>query len=1549
MKKFFNKPFKKISNKWHGRGKMKCCIVLSAAFLLAVVCAVVVSSYIYAETDGAIVIVIDYGSCGTIGVQTINFDYWGSDTLSRNYENGTNGNSYGVSIGYDYRTIDYAVYASNQGYKYNGTDILLNAGYETAALNSTSTDLSNLKVTYVIPFSDSDIRYIDEIEYEMGAFYNGVYASDWVINEISIYYVEDANSFGGCRFYGSISDKAYLPLKGFYLFHARPYQNYKGCCTFDGNGFYYYPMVIENDLEFGVKSNGRMNIIRADYTTEVNDYIIKIDLADVYDAGISAYLTEYKDLRKLTETALKEYLVLELKYKDWLGNTQTLKYPVTLCTLIEMYKGANTPDALCAGLMQQGSTAAFRISIPDCSEITGMSLIYSEDAGSQCNLIWYQDPKGSVYVNPAAESYNGTLPSDDVLKFVGISIYDGSSSNIRVDNGSGLLWNMSVTGTPLYYYASSSEDGTEIKPGETVNVWNQLTKYKSGDNYTPKTTKKSGTTYLVLMNTDDISMSGSPDNMTAKFQYVTYSGAVKETPEYDVKQANLELYGYIYRSGSSCVAQYNLGTKPGQTIGFLVTLSDCDYFTSFTLKGEKSGWEYQLGSLEVWYIKSIGDRVMSEYSGSYTDRIITRNYDLSGNYRILNYNDQSNKLFINSLSPSATINFKSGSAISTGDVDWNSIRDRMTYEEATQDFEFSKSRCQYTVDVEIDSNADAESDDSGSANKFYFQLIFKGGVSGYVLANQQLSSDRFRVGKTESFTINTNQDYGQLVSIRIIPDDISESNDIYDKMNVKRITVTLNSSEALSTKWVISDVGWRGIDYSEEGAKSTASGRMGRSEAEISHSYLVTSTGYSLNLLFAITTSSWSGYESYSGTLTGVIGYTDMENTRQTKEIDVASLMCEYSNQAKEYKSNDTVHALVPNYVTQNKATTGRFIVSLSDVKSIEYIILNSYGTRVNNTWKISDISVFQIKSLGMVNKNIYGEYQRTAETELICSLETKNYEWSMPAGKASSHKFVFNENKIEIDMGSSTWTSAITRTPESETDVLNIFVFMDAAKSDSITKYDMNGTVYYHKSSDETNEYAASFKKMNKDTANNMFYALGVSAGGASSIPQIYLKATGGNSAFARVSYVIIQQVRSGVVIDTYGYKVNSNVEIPGGCTTQYYGSMSFDGMDYRQTVTLQVSPNAGSVTLSEENNLAVAIKYTSTLGNGSSVYSSRYIYLTDCEYEELKKGQVVTVTFDEAYVKDITGLTIAAIGDVTSVIEMATVVNEKKTDTDTYEFEKMYSFTTAVTPSVNPRTISPSASAQIGYIGFEITTSDANPQLPENVQLVIHYIDNSGNAATRTITDLRSYIVSGGIASGDTLKAEMLISGVDEFRYVEIVPSDDDSRKTTAWSVATAKATARVGAEEKSVSYSFNTTIYEDEPKNINIADINMTVVALIYDETSETYNRRTFRSGLSDAAEGIIVKASKEIRFDISLAGSYDSIDVVCKRVVNGSTVEDAECIVSFETVTVDKDTGNSEYTVVFRSAQARAAEYQIVFTSSEMQNVSVTVNIVAESET
>ena len=116
------------------------------------------------------------------------------------------------------------------------------------------------------------------------------------------------------------------------------------------------------------------------------------------------------------------------------------------------------------------------------------------------------------------------------------------------------------------------------------------------------------------------------------------------------------------------------------------------------------------------------------------------------------------------------------------------------------------------------------------------------------MANQQITSDGFRSGYTETFTISTNQNYGELKGIRIIPEDVTSDSEPFDKLQVDRVTVSEHNNGGCYISWIIDNIGWIEIDYSDELESVTPRGQRARTAAELSKLYKVSYKERMLNL-----------------------------------------------------------------------------------------------------------------------------------------------------------------------------------------------------------------------------------------------------------------------------------------------------------------------------------------------------------------------------------------------------------------------------------------------------------------------------------------------------------------------------------------------------------------------------------------------------------------------------------------------------------------------------------------------------------------------------
>jgi hypothetical protein len=118
------------------------------------------------------------------------------------------------------------------------------------------------------------------------------------------------------------------------------------------------------------------------------------------------------------------------------------------------------------------------------------------------------------------------------------------------------------------------------------------------------------------------------------------------------------------------------------------------------------------------------------------------------------------------------------------------------------------------------------------------------------------------------------------------------------------------------------------------------------------------------------------------------------------------------------------------------------------------------------------------------------------------------------------------------------------------------------------------------------------------------------------SSLNKVYVKAQSAELVDAYIDHMIVQQVRAGVVINTFYLDCehrNSEMEF-------YALPTSIQGTETdEQKVYLMLGDETEAANLIAENrDVAVALQYT-TVSGGNQVFTSRYIYVTDQQYQSI------------------------------------------------------------------------------------------------------------------------------------------------------------------------------------------------------------------------------------------------------------------------------------------------------------------------------------------
>ena len=886
----------------------------------------------------------------------------------------------------------------------------------------------------------------------------------------------------------------------------------------------------------------------------------------------------------------------------------------------------------------------------------------------------------------------------------------------------------------MIYYATTLSTGNRISPGSSVSF--NLMDYNSED---PLIAEDNTYNLLVRLKTDILDGSGSDGNLKLRLSYTERNGGEKISKYYTVKQEVLNYLGYwpSYDAKRSNYA-YLQGMSEGNYVEFPLSLNDIGSVSSVELSLDNySNDEWQTSGVYIGVLDTIGKRR------------IYRQVSIAGSevsdYRIVR---SSESMYLPPfpiglqllLTPGRTykISAGTGTVIQSADtVDFDTVRYSMSFEQTSLDLGYVKTVKTYDVNVKVADYPTANSinGDSGSKNHFFFQLRFKNGSSAFVLANQQLSSDGFRAGCSEMFSISINRDYNELTAIRIIPEDSTNDSNEFDKLNIEYITVTERAYGGTSMQYVIDDIGWIEIDYHDEAEGSAIIGSSGRTVADIARTYSVSYKRDVVNLYCEVEALPWivddpdfdqTTSSRFKASLSADVDYIDYDGHPQTMSFDVVSRMYDYMNKTPvsyEANSDGSNQALYDNMGTISDpewmlrpSHKDRFsFPPLPNAKTITSITFQGTNrSKGQAQWVIGNLSLYTIVTdSGVISLTADKEYYRKMETEALCMMEfddlsTKFVQLLLPSGMSESVTIPLSYNELpQLTVGG--WTPAVTKFPESSNDYINLYIYP--------SKESRNITTYKYDEDDPTKiidindvavsaaiQYNLPFSKVMQINQNPLrvygsgskdavFYYLGLSAENMQSLKKLSLSCRNSSILF---DHAIIQQVRDSVIVNTYTMTLGHASAIMGLSATPSKAVTVYDnkkqkillsfGADTKEAALFGSSGSSGSV-----RDIAIAFKYKSSLdkamGSRMPEYYTPYVYLTEVGINRIGPGLMAEIPMEIPYVQEITGYRLVSFGNIDATVDSAMIMNysyEKKDkdytrETYTYVGEKLeecYSF---------------------------------------------------------------------------------------------------------------------------------------------------------------------------------------------------------------------------------------------------------------------------------
>ena len=1213
--------------------------------------------------------------------------------------------------------------------------------------------------------------------------------------------------------------------------------------------------------------------------------LLRLDLADTGNGGFECLAGRYSLGAKtnIAQQRFCETAALTVRYTDVYDCQRDVFLPLIINSLGSVYDVAG--NLTICGYAQQGDTLVIPALLPDAVKITSVSIVTGEEAAIAKTGLTAASTN-TIFRERAAAS------EKDKISILSFSTYSAATCNAYLEGTDGATLLFDITPgelNPNCYSTASSIEGIVTDVG-SPKVFS-LSYYTSESKHAPVLKPEDRLDrYLVTMSTDNVLTAGTISDMTISFNFDNMKGKPATSGTYSVKDAVRSFYGDW--PGNVVDFAYQYGLSQGSTVQFMISLQGVTKFTGVNVKLEGDD-EWQFTGISIAKVgnytsrKTVWEEVkssekMADGSGPrflshvrYSRTVIAPNESFSIGKVYAPGEQQPDPTkegsgwkagsLVQDDGMTHTYDGKGSEVAKQEDIDWSKYRHYMSFEDTKQNFGFTKERCVYDVTVNVAGDkTNAEDDDCGSRNLFYFQLVFDDGKSGCTLANQQIVGDAFRTGTKTQFKITTSQDYGELASIRVLPDNTDGNGDIYDKLKIESIEVMKETNDAFSPTWVADCTAedgkgsWVGIKYQDPGEVTSIKGAEGHSIGELCTTYLITESSYTAKFLVGITTDPYPAptnigadgealsakNEILAGGLQIAFNYFDTDgNLKPVTNLDGIQLMNEYAGRA-----GKKVRTVVPegedgnvNYYVSDPAyqfrpsTTDYFYINARNL--YEFLDMSfTVRSDVVTDWNISSVDIWMVRGTGTRYINAYGEYAfRYADGQdpkLITSWDREdnlvhhfNVYRKLQDTAIESFDFAFEMNPVEYSKQTGAWASTIAREPKSKDDTFNLYLYPSTADTAAAPKdYDLTAGIRF---TDATNllPRQTSTGSMQLGVASDgspVFYALGLNAKNFLSLDGVDVKSESARVLQSPIRYGILQRIRSGVLMETYYLSGIGNADIGASMLIT-----DAEGYPHKQKAYLQVTSAAAKQLLeAEQKDLAVALFFRSDNLAGQQL-RSRYVYLSDLGISEIVPGQLIEMNFNVGAVEEITGINLVSLGGIEAPIEGIYVVNMAMDGTVLNE----YSYQEPITPKSTATRLA--FSGAVGLLDMEIeTATDYASSLSgtdEPISLTVGYYDIYGVLRTEYYENIRPYVVSGRkFEAGSVDHVRMLVPGMAELRWVEFEPKHEEGTTPGTWRIAKLAATA--GQDGRRMTRVLDEMVIEGTPLHIGLADVLITGSVLV-----------------------------------------------------------------------------------------------------------------------
>ena len=320
----------------------------------------------------------------------------------------------------------------------------------------------------------------------------------------------------------------------------------------------------------------------------------------------------------------------------------------------------------------------------------------------------------------------------------------------------------------------------------------------------------------------------------------------------------------------------------------------------------------------------------------------------------------------------------------------------------------------------------------------------------------------------------------------------------------------------------------------------------------------------------------------------------------------------------------------------------------------------------------------------------------------------------------------------------------------------------------------------------------------------------------------------------------------------------------------------------------------------------------------------------------ETIHPGQTLEITFSQANIDKITGISLVSVGDMNVKLDGAYVVDEivSKSSGEVVSVKGTYSFSEPIEVLNVPNRMNPAGSMKPLYLTF--TTGEAAETAGGGtagpVRMILGYYDRFGDMRTLSVNDLRQYLidVDDSFDSGSSRTALLLVDDLVQVRWIQVEPWHESGTDAASWTIAQVTAETSDMKADRTV----NVTVWEGAPVQIIMASVSLSLSASTTNDEDETTTVETV-----DGEARILTRPGGSVIITPQVIGSNYGWSATAERVVSGFPASAAS--------TITKRSGQLIF-IAPENISGTTAEYWVTFTLEEAPSVKAVIKIGVESD-